>query len=731
MSLPWIAFAAFLFWAWGPRDMAHTISNYGDASENIVTSSWFADALATGQNPLIYPLNYFPEGWRVGSHSIGSLLYLSLAPLIQLAGPALAYNLVVLLNCVLGFGGALLLARRHFSAPLATVVALAFAFWSLRWNQAQDGRLNIFLASTALPWMLWGAEKALNAAKRSHRVSWLIFVGACWAFTLNLSLYFVFIGGILLAAWVLPVKIAQAQSWQRRGLALVFIGLILLILGAPWLALNLHESAVVETEFYGIEEVNFGGASLNSLPVWFLNHPWLGNLARGFYQGEPWEQGMANFGVTWTLLAFIGVFLGRRHRAWLPALILTVMGLLLSFGLTLHWNGQPVQWPLLRPINAVIWHIGHAFKPGFFTTPEPPAPFVNAVPLPALLLATFVPFLERGRMFVRYALAANIGVLMLAGMTLLEVGRRWPRHPYFAHAAQVTLAILLLIEIVPPRLATLPYPPAGHPAYTWLSQQSLGDQGIVSVFAAHPSTIVLSNHGYNLLAVNYHHQPTVVGAAGVRPKQNTVLNEWLATHEHPFWHQHFGGIMRAYKVRYVLLEMKSEWEEGLWEKAQVADELQPVGCFPAPDGISPWNWPICIAEVEAEPHPQFNVLFGDGWSGMEEWGVWAEGVESAAQFILTRRSAVRLEVGVFPLCVAGKPQRVTLYVNDIEAASYLWPDCEPWNTEVVIPVESARIGFNTIVARADFAERPVDAPTDDPRQLSVGFTRLRAIPESD
>ena len=198
------------------------------------------------------------------------------------------------------------------------------------------------------------------------------------------------------------------------------------------------------------------------------------------------------------------------------------------------------------------------------------------------------------------------------------------------------------------------------------------------MFAAHPSTIVLSNNGYNLLAVDYHHQPTVAGAAGVRPKQNAVLNEWLATHEHPFWNPDFGRIMRTYKVRYLLLEMQGDWEKGLWEEAQAAKEIKPVKCFPPPEDENPWNWPICIAEVLPEPHPSFNVQLHEGWSGMEDWGVWAEGTESRAQFLLTHRSPVRLELGLFPLCVPGKPQQVWIDVNGVELADYRWPDCEPW-----------------------------------------------------
>ncbi len=90
--LPWVAFLLFMAWAWGPRDLFHTIPYYGDALETAVLAPWVSDALATGQNPLIYPLNYFPEGWHVGSHSMSILLYVLLAPLAHLGGGAFFYN---------------------------------------------------------------------------------------------------------------------------------------------------------------------------------------------------------------------------------------------------------------------------------------------------------------------------------------------------------------------------------------------------------------------------------------------------------------------------------------------------------------------------------------------------------------------------------------------------------------------------------------------------------------
>jgi hypothetical protein len=718
--LPWIAFLGFMAWGWGLRDIFRTLPHYGDALETVVSATWFSDALAQGRNPLIYPYNYFPEGWRVGSHSVGALLYLALVPLVRIGGGAFAYNIAVLFTCVAGFGGALLLARRHLPALPATVVSLAITFWSMRWSQAMEGRLNIFLAAALLPWMLWGVERALEAAPGARRLGWLVFTGIIWTLTFNLSLYFVFIGGIILALWMLLCP----ETWPKRLLALLFTALVLLLLGGPWLALNLHESALADPPFYTIAEVNFSGASLNSLPVPFLYHPWLAPLARTLYRGEPWEQGMGNLGLAWSVVALAGAVVARRNKVWRPALAAALVCLCLALGLTLHWNGQSVQWPILRPLNQALWQIGHRLKPGFFVEMQAPAPFADAVPLPALLLAIFLPFWERGRVFARYALAANLGVLLLAGLALAEARRLWLGRPRIGGALQWLLAGLLLFEIAPPPLKTLPFPPPAHGAFTWLSQQSIPGEGIANLFAAHPSTLVLSNHGYNLLTPSYTKQATVAGAAGVRPRHTAALNEWLATHEHPFWNPDFAMILRSYRVRYLVMEMLSEWESGLWQEAQTAQEIKPVACFAAPQGASPWDWPICILEVLPSRTPEFNVLRHDGWSGQEAWGVWAEGTRSDAQFVATARAAARLELSVFPLCVPGKNQRITVEVNGTAVADHEWRDCEPWNASVDIPADMVRVGFNDLMFRYAYAEQS-QAGGGDPRKLSVGFSRLK------
>jgi len=281
------------------------------------------------------------------------------------------------------------------------------------------------------------------------------------------------------------------------------------------------------------------------------------------------------------------------------------------------------------------------------------------------------------------------------------------------------------VEIVPPRLEAVPFPPANHPAYEWLSQQEPSSTGIVNVFAAHPSTLVLAIYGDNLLAPSYHKHPTAAGAAGVLPRHTEYLNNWLATHEHPFWQPDFAALLRSYGVKYVMLEMQSEWESGLWEEAQVADQVVPFRCFPPPDGVAPWSHPICVLEVPPSRRPDVNLLLHDGWSGKEDWGVWAEGTESDAQWIATRKSDAQLALSLFPQCVRSQNQKIRLDFNGTPILTHEWADCEPWTSSVAIPAALVQVGANDIKLHSAYATPPAEGAGGDTRRLSVGFTKLK------
>jgi hypothetical protein len=419
------------------------------------------------------------------------------------------------------------------------------------------------------------------------------------------------------------------------------------------------------------------------------------------------------------IVAVVGFVLAFRLRAWRPILISTVVFLVLALGLTLHWNGQPVQWAALRPVNQALWTIGHALKPDFFEGTQPPAEFGDAVPLPGMVLAAIVPYLERGRMMARYALPVSLTIALLASLTLSHIRRRW---------LQVILGALLIFEFLPPPLDVLPFPPEPHPAFLWLREQDLGDQGIAEVFAGNPSLLVLGIHGESLLAPLLHGQASAAGAAGVVPRHTLFLNDWLMAHQHPFWHADFASILRSYRVKYLLMEMHGPLEEELWKEAQTAEGVKPLRCFSEAPSSEAWDYPICVLEVLPAKFPAFNVLFHEGWSGQEAWGIWAEGAESAAQWIATARAPQRLSVAAFPQCLPDRFQRIELEVNGAVVTSHQWQDCEPWSETLDIPAELVRVGANDLIVRADYAVPPLGG--GDPRQLSAGFTKLLVEPLS-
>ena len=535
--LPWAAFMVAMLWVWRTRDPFHSLPLYGDGMETVVGVTWFDDAIRHGRSLLIYPLNYFPEGWRVATHSAGMIIYVLLWPLYRLGGAAFAFNMAIVFSSLLAFAGAYLLARNYLNRVIAILPALMFTFGSLRWYQAWNGRMQILIGSVCLPWMLWCLERAFLAERR--RKAWLALAGVLWALAFMIGQYFVFLGGISLAVWILFSPAGRPRSWTKKLVDLVFTCAVFAVVSAPWLLLTLRESAIADPPFYAIGEVNFSGASLNSLPIPSLFHPVLGPLMRKLYAGEPWEQGAANLGLVMAITAVAGAIIVRKDRTWRPVLLMTSIFLVLALGLTLHWNGQPVQWSVFRPLNETLWRLGHVLKPGFFAGLQPHAEFVNAVPLPGMLLTILVPFLERGRMFARYVLPASLGIYLLAGLVLTRIRWRW---------LQVMLAAVLIFEFLPPPLENLPYPPATHPAFEWLKQQSLGDQGILDTYAGNPSTLVLSINGETLLATLYHNQPTAGGSAGVVPRHAVFLADWLASHPHTFWQPDFAQIMRSYRI---------------------------------------------------------------------------------------------------------------------------------------------------------------------------------------
>jgi hypothetical protein len=716
---PWLLFAGVLLWGWRVYDLWRAVPAYGDVLEVIWVLSWYRDALAGKHGMGIYSLAFHPQGWHVATYAGGPAMLLVLLPLDRLGGPAFAYNLAVLLGFAVAFMGSLKLARRYVGPLPGALAALLYTFWGFHWFRLA-GHMNILLASALLPWMPWALERALSAPRR--RV-WLVFTGVIWGLMVSSSPYFAWMGAVLLLAWVGGLRLARRISWRMAFEATLLPAAIALVLSAPSLYLLATESAAAHAPFYDIAAVSAWDASPNSFVVPNVFHPWLQGLARAIYQGPVNEPGQANFGLLACLLAVAGLVCALRDRRWLPVVGLAGAGLLLSMGIILRWNGQPVQLGALGPLDQALWRAGHYLKPAVFPSVQAPAPFAQGVPLPGLLLSIFVPFWERARVFSRYALVASSGVFLLAALGLTQIRQRY---------LQLILAALLVFEVLPPPSQSKPFPPPPHPAFAWLAQQTLPPgEGVVDLGAWQPAQLYLSIGGETLWATTYHQKPTVAGASSVWPEHVLYLDQWLNTHPHPFQNPDFIPLLRYYRVHFILLHVTGGYAEDMLAEAKRSPDIQDLRCFDPSAEPGPWSYPICILTVPANPNPALNLTFRDGWAAAEDWGRWMGATEAQASWAALEQGAQHLAIDVFPVCVPGRPQRLSMAVNGIPVWTYQWTACENLKQEITIPASAVRVGWNEVVLRAAFAARPADIPNSenkDPRQLAAGFSRLQILP---
>ncbi|MGC8782701.1 MAG: hypothetical protein ACP5UQ_17705, partial [Anaerolineae bacterium] len=171
----------------------------------------------------------------------------------------------------------------------------------------------------------------------------------------------------------------------------------------------------------------------------------------------------------------------------------------------------------------------------------------------------------------------------------------------------------------------------------------------------------------------------------------------------------------------VLLHMTGEWEASMLEEASQSREFRFQQCFDPPAGPSPWAYPICVLEVAPPPAPTFNLAPVDGWSGLEDWGVWAVGPKSRATWVAMTKQPVRLILEAFPNCLPGHTQALTIELNGRRLAEHTWTNCDPWSATLEIPPAQMHLGGNDLVLRPAYALPPA---AGDTRPLSVGFTRL-------
>lgn len=714
-AAPWLLLALFLVWGWHKQSLTRSLPVYGDALELTWALTWYDEALRSGQNVALFPGAFYPTGWYLATFGAGPALLFVLLPLYWLGGAAFAYNSAVLLTFVLTYAGAWKLGRLFLQHLGALAFACLLTFWGFRWFQAL-GHLNILLGTAVLPWMLWLLETVLSASPRRWRAK-LVLVGVLWALAAAGSLYFTWLHGLALLLWITGRWLARRSTTRTALAALAIPALVMGLLSAPVALWTLRAAGQVGSGFFMLGEVNAWGASLNALPLPSVDHPWLGTFSRQVYRGLGAEQDRVNLGLLASVLAVAGAWAARRtSRQWLPVWLLAAGGLVFALGLTLKWDNETLSAPALQPINRALWQIGHSLKPALFPTAHPLAPFDQGITLPAFWLTVAIPWLERARVFARYALEGAVGVFLLTGLGVQVVRYRWLR---------VALFSLLMFELLPAPLARLPFPMPPHPAFVWLADQraATGDiaASVIDLSAARAHTPMFRNGGETIWPTRLHHWPIVSGASSVWPAAASDLQFWLTTHDYALASPQLTALLRfPFHVQYILLHMQGEQEQELLADAQSNPQLRLVNCF-EPVAGNAWPEPICVLELLPPPATTINLALEEGWSGEEPWGAWMQGTTARAFWLGTANSGRRLALAAFPQCVADNQQAVTVEVNGEVVAEHRWADCEPWTAQIELPATLVRLGRNEVTLRAAYAVSP---GSNDPRPLSVGWSQL-------
>jgi len=689
--------------SWRVRDPFRELPASGDALEVIWGIEWYHHALFVRHaSPLFDPLIFHPNGWHTATLAHTPPLFLVAQPFRLLGGAAFAYNALAIFSLVVAFWGSLCLFKLfNSSSAIVTVSAGVFTYLDFRWFRV-GGHQHILWASSFLPWFLCLLERTRRVPVQVTSRRETIQCGLLWGVMINFALYGVFLGALAFAIWG-----RELFTWRRVKQA-VRIAVVAFLVGGPLLILYSIGMRADRMVDFSSSELLRWSASLNAVAIPSLYHPIpaLRQLARVAYRGPVDESASANLGITTFVLAFAGMWVViRSQRNESRVILLAAIGMILAFGAFARWNGTVISLPVLKSLDQLLWRSGRFLKPNVFNLTGPPAEFETGIPLPGYLLSIFIPFWEAARVQSRYALLAFIALTILAGIALQRMRK----------AYQYVILAVWVVEMLPRHTERVILPAAAHPAHQWLAEQHLKPgEGILDI-----SAVPVMIGSEIALGTLDHRLPTAGGIGSFLPRHTLALSDYFAENKDVISRPESAAVLRQYGIRYLLLHVRGETERDLWSKITGNRSMRPIQCFGGEDNPL-WVYAMCVAEIN--PDLQFNLLTLSGWSGREDWGMWAIGKESQAEWYATRSQAYELSIRAIPVCVPNTPQDISIELNGRTVFSYAWRNCQPLNTIIALPGVHVRVGRNRFTFHYSHSARPENG---DMRTLSVGFSELR------
>jgi hypothetical protein len=540
---------------------------------------WFREALARGQNPYHTPLWHPPEGADLYLGTLAPLNgVLGLLPQL-LAGPLVAYNLLVLLNIALAGLGGFLLARRatgHAGGAVVGGLAVAASPWLL--GQLDMGHLNVG-ACYGAPLFAYALLRAADGCRWHVALAALALAAAALA-EWQTAVSALLVGGVLLGGPAMAA-LRGRRPWSapaRMALGGLLGGLLVLPLAVA-------TAWAVEAAGATARAGEAMAPSANLLAFFLPQelHPLWGDAIHTWRRANLWDPRTAALmplGLSVLALAALGAATARR--AAVPWLVLVLLGIGLALGPELH--------------------IGQAGYPGV------PTPFA---------IFSQLPYLTVSRNPSRYVLLATLGVAVLAAFGVRWLAG-WPlarRQPTLAPA----LAMLVVLFELWPAPYRLSVPPdtdvasrigreivALDPRGAILTLPYKGDEPYILFHQVHHGRPIFSSGGALVRLPEPPLRSTTPGFAdlGAAPPQRDIVApvpDSLTA-------------LTALRVRYVLFypdEVPERRRERYWRTLRAVLGQERPALVSADGRLEAWRVPAVVG-------PPF-LRIGEGWHGIEDW----------------------------------------------------------------------------------------------------------------
>lgn len=386
---------------------------FEDVFEVLWQLSWLKQAVFDLQvNPFYTPNVYYPVGWHLASGAQPVWYLLLLTPLTAVFGPAVTYNLTILLLCALAGYGTYLLAREVSGAPWGSAAAgvayMVLPALTLRFG----GHLHVLISAAVLPLAYWAVFKVTQETATGYK--WPVWAGMFLAGAILGHWYFVFIVPLPLGGLVLW-RFYIALDKVRLGKRLLMMGLVCAAVVAPFALLTQYarQADIDEVDSYTLLESDQFGISPDHLLWPNPLHPLWGERLRSQIAGE---HDYVSMGITTTILAVIGLWSWREKRLY-GFLFAAVIAFVLALGPSLHWRGMRLEFEAfmgLRGLNQ--WLLSDL----------PLADGRVAIPLPAAFLHRYLPLYDSMRVGARFFFAFAMIVAVGASFGVQTLQQKWP-----------------------------------------------------------------------------------------------------------------------------------------------------------------------------------------------------------------------------------------------------------------------------------------------------------------